>query len=382
MSAEPNLNETDYELLSAYIDEMLTAEERVALETRLKNDPVLRRELNALRQTIALVQGLPTLKAPRNFTLTPEMIGVETPATTTDVSSEPASNRRVIPFPAVSVLSAVASMALVVFGLAILLGGDTDDVASPADQSTVEMTTNSIPQDDFSVAAAPTPGTTAPEAQTNMAESDDVVADEMDDMSADMEMEEAADEPEMAFDADMNEATEDDSPADETGDMPPQAPVDGAPTTDDEVAAEAVPEAGSGSGMDTTRSTPSDRAMPSPSDTPGVNLFSLDMAEAELTEEVGPAAAMIQPTGVTDAILENQQQQSTDVAMAGDDSNNDAASVMDMDEAGAAEPQESLDSGEIDDMPSATLAGLLVIALGVMLGIFAVAFAWAGRNAD
>ncbi len=63
------LTERDYELLSAYIDGVLNETERTALESRLQAEDDLRRELESLRATLALVQGLPTLKAPRNFTL-------------------------------------------------------------------------------------------------------------------------------------------------------------------------------------------------------------------------------------------------------------------------------------------------------------------------
>jgi anti-sigma factor RsiW len=43
MSAEPNLTDQDYELLSAYIDGMLTDGERIALESRLQHETTLRR---------------------------------------------------------------------------------------------------------------------------------------------------------------------------------------------------------------------------------------------------------------------------------------------------------------------------------------------------
>lgn len=64
-----NLSERDYELLSAYIDGELPDADRLALEIRLDAEPELRRELEALRQTVALVNQLPKLKAPRDFTL-------------------------------------------------------------------------------------------------------------------------------------------------------------------------------------------------------------------------------------------------------------------------------------------------------------------------
>src|SRR5688572_8345264 len=62
------------ELLSGYIDGTLNNAERAALETRLAQDADLRRELAALQQTVMLVKNLPTLKAPRNFTITPQMV--------------------------------------------------------------------------------------------------------------------------------------------------------------------------------------------------------------------------------------------------------------------------------------------------------------------
>jgi len=57
------------ELLSAYIDGQLGAEERARLEAQLAIDPALRAELDALRRTVALVRDLPTVAVPRNFIL-------------------------------------------------------------------------------------------------------------------------------------------------------------------------------------------------------------------------------------------------------------------------------------------------------------------------
>ncbi|HHS97901.1 MAG TPA: hypothetical protein ENK08_08390 [Chloroflexi bacterium] len=62
------------ELLSAYLDGELNPKERARLEARLAADPDLRERLEELRRTIALVRGLPRVKAPRNFLLTPEMV--------------------------------------------------------------------------------------------------------------------------------------------------------------------------------------------------------------------------------------------------------------------------------------------------------------------
>jgi anti-sigma factor RsiW len=64
------MTEQDFELFSAYLDGDLSDADRAALEARLAAEPELRRELEALRQTVALVRSLPELKAPRSYALT------------------------------------------------------------------------------------------------------------------------------------------------------------------------------------------------------------------------------------------------------------------------------------------------------------------------
>jgi len=68
-------NESDLELLSAYLDGELADPDRAALERRLASDATLRAELESLRQTIGLLHGLPRLHAPRDFTLDPAVYG-------------------------------------------------------------------------------------------------------------------------------------------------------------------------------------------------------------------------------------------------------------------------------------------------------------------
>jgi hypothetical protein len=111
MSAKRNFSPDEYELLSAYLDDMLNEAERTALEARLASDDALRAELEALRNTVSLIQALPMLKAPRNFVLTPEMVKSRT---------EPG---RVIRFPISTVMSAAASFVLIIIGLLLLTSG-------------------------------------------------------------------------------------------------------------------------------------------------------------------------------------------------------------------------------------------------------------------
>jgi hypothetical protein len=59
----------DVERLSAYLDHQLSPAERARLEARLKQEPELQAALIDLQTTVHLLRGLPTLKPPRNFTL-------------------------------------------------------------------------------------------------------------------------------------------------------------------------------------------------------------------------------------------------------------------------------------------------------------------------
>ena len=65
----PQLNDADWELLSAYIDNQLPAEERTALEERLLREPALRVALDELRATVGLLRDLEPVAPPRSFTL-------------------------------------------------------------------------------------------------------------------------------------------------------------------------------------------------------------------------------------------------------------------------------------------------------------------------
>lgn len=56
-----------FEQLTAYLDGELTETERAEVETLLERDPAARRLLNELRQTAALVAGLPRASAPADF---------------------------------------------------------------------------------------------------------------------------------------------------------------------------------------------------------------------------------------------------------------------------------------------------------------------------
>src|SRR3954467_1830534 len=60
MSDKPSNHELDDELLSAYLDGELSADERAAVEVRLAADPAAQQLLHELRSVSQSVQAMPT----------------------------------------------------------------------------------------------------------------------------------------------------------------------------------------------------------------------------------------------------------------------------------------------------------------------------------
>ncbi len=73
------MNARDVELLSSYLDGQLSPSDSTRLEARLRSDPGLSAALNAMRESRSLLRRLPRRRAPRNFTLTPRMVGKNPP---------------------------------------------------------------------------------------------------------------------------------------------------------------------------------------------------------------------------------------------------------------------------------------------------------------
>jgi len=73
------MNQRDLELLSSYLDGQLKPSDSARLQRRLSTDPDLRSVLDDLRSARGLLRQLPMRKAPRNFTLTPQMVGKKPP---------------------------------------------------------------------------------------------------------------------------------------------------------------------------------------------------------------------------------------------------------------------------------------------------------------
>ncbi len=75
-----DFSDSDLELLSAYLDDELAAEERAALEQRLEREPALHSELDSLRATTTLLHDLPPMMPPRSFTLDPASVQPRRPS--------------------------------------------------------------------------------------------------------------------------------------------------------------------------------------------------------------------------------------------------------------------------------------------------------------
>jgi anti-sigma factor RsiW len=73
------MNPRDIELLSVYLDGQLNPSDSARLESRLASDESLLAALDNLRATRSLLHQLPYRRAPRNFTLTPQMAGIKPP---------------------------------------------------------------------------------------------------------------------------------------------------------------------------------------------------------------------------------------------------------------------------------------------------------------
>lgn len=73
------MNQHDLELLSAYLDGELSPSDSARMEQRINSDGKLASALDDLRAARTLLRKLPKRRAPRNFTLTRKMVGLNPP---------------------------------------------------------------------------------------------------------------------------------------------------------------------------------------------------------------------------------------------------------------------------------------------------------------
>jgi len=72
------ISNRDWVQLSSYLDGELNSREITKLEERLTDEPVLQHALEILQQTKLTLRQTPKLKVPRNFFLTPDLVGLKT----------------------------------------------------------------------------------------------------------------------------------------------------------------------------------------------------------------------------------------------------------------------------------------------------------------
>jgi len=70
---------SDIEQLSFYLDGQLSPSESARMESRISSDPELASAFNDIRAARGILRKLPSRKAPRNFTLTRQMVGLTPP---------------------------------------------------------------------------------------------------------------------------------------------------------------------------------------------------------------------------------------------------------------------------------------------------------------
>jgi hypothetical protein len=164
----------DYELLSAYLDNQLDTRERARLESRLKLEPELRRELHELDETRLLMHSLPRLRAPRNYFISAETI------------ARPVGIRQPLRLaPAYGIVSAIATilLVLVIFGDKLISSTSPVSLAPASAAPTVLMemvqeVEQSIPATSSPAEAAPKLMMEAPILDTQLPPSSELVVGE------------------------------------------------------------------------------------------------------------------------------------------------------------------------------------------------------------
>jgi hypothetical protein len=125
------ISNRDYEQISAYLDGQLSSNEQRKLEERLRTRPELQTVLDDLRRTKALLRMAPHRRAPRNFLITPAMVGQQ--------KAKRAQSTFLNLFPVLSFTSALAILALVVSVVFELLPGSPASLAADRQANQVAM---------------------------------------------------------------------------------------------------------------------------------------------------------------------------------------------------------------------------------------------------
>jgi anti-sigma factor RsiW len=157
------MNKRDLELLSSYLDGQLKPSDSARLEARLKTEPELVSVLEDLRAARNLLRRLPTRKAPRNFTLTRKMVGLNPPLPRAypmfRFTTVFATLLFFFTFGLNTLFIQLASQAPA-YGMGGGGAGETELFAAEAPQADVVLTEESVPAEEPSVAMVPPASTT------------------------------------------------------------------------------------------------------------------------------------------------------------------------------------------------------------------------------
>ena len=144
--------------ISAYLDGELDPEAHAAFEVALAQDSELRRRVDAVKLTIALIRAVPLREPSRNYLLTPSMVA--------ETAVEPVKRRRMPLF----VMRLATSLTAVVF--VISLGLNLLNVANPAmitqqmaepERTMLSVTDDVASEERWNKATAPMPQPVAPQ---------------------------------------------------------------------------------------------------------------------------------------------------------------------------------------------------------------------------
>ncbi len=119
MSEQEHMSEKQWHQLSSYLDGQLNDRERKTIEGQLASDPQLQHAYAVLKHNQTLLKNLPQKRAPRNFTLTAEMVGQKKQTT----------NRWLL-FPALSFASVISLAMIILTFIVQPMTGQTPSLAA------------------------------------------------------------------------------------------------------------------------------------------------------------------------------------------------------------------------------------------------------------
>jgi len=130
------ISQKEWEVLSAYLDNQLSPKERARIEAALRDNQQLREGFEYLNLTRSLVRALPRYRPNRNFTVTPEMVGMQ--------RSSPAS-------PGLRLVAVAATMMLLIVIMSDLILSRISSPIMPAQVSAPqEIMSEALPREEES----------------------------------------------------------------------------------------------------------------------------------------------------------------------------------------------------------------------------------------